>query len=364
MSYEAAIIGAGGIAGMGILGMHPSEAIGQRKFQASHAGGYLHTDGVELTAVADVDEAALERFSTAWELPASGRYTDHVRMIEERSPDIVSVCTPTYLHADHVLDVARSDAPPAVIWCEKPIASNLADAREMCEACERAGIDLVVNHSFRFLEKFQQLRALVRDGLIGDPRSATATFRRELLRNSTHLIDMLVFLLDLQPARVSGYINGENDAVDELEGDREVDDAGGGGTIVAEDGTFATVDCTVAREISTMMFQLVGTEGKVYINNGDSEWRYWALEDGDHVEQPLPGIDGGFAWDTDFESAFPGAVQHIVEVLEGKAENLSPGEAAMTSLETIIGFYISHHTGSQLSLPIERPLADVTVTSW
>ncbi|MFB6198787.1 MAG: gfo/Idh/MocA family oxidoreductase, partial [Halobacteriaceae archaeon] len=37
MKYTAGIIGAGGVAGLGILGLHDQDEIGQRKFDASHA---------------------------------------------------------------------------------------------------------------------------------------------------------------------------------------------------------------------------------------------------------------------------------------------------------------------------------------
>jgi hypothetical protein len=43
---------------------------------------------------------------------------------------------------------------------------------------------------------------------------------------------------------------------------------------------------------------------------------------------------------------------------------MSPAEEATRSLEVIIGFYISHFTGSQVRFPLDRPLNDVTVTSW
>jgi hypothetical protein len=51
-------------------------------------------------------------------------------------------------------------------------------------------------------------------------------------------------------------------------------------------------------------------------------------------------------------------------VLEGEADNLSPGRSALRSLELIAGFFIPHYTGGRVSIPLDRPLEDVTVTSW
>ncbi|AUV80361.1 oxidoreductase [Salinigranum rubrum] len=365
MTYRAGIIGAGGIAGMGILGMHDTDQIGKKKFQASHAGGYDATEDIELVAVADVSEERLERFGTAWDIPESGRYVGHEAMLAAEDLDVVSVCTPSYLHHDHAVDAARSAASPDAIWCEKPIASSVADAEEMVSVCDETGVELVVNHSFRFTDKLHHLRELlVEEDLLGEVRSVGTQFRMELMRNSTHLLDTLVYLLDARADQVSGYITGENEAVDSLDAAAQVDDSGGGGHVVMDDGTFVTVDCTLPREISSMNLQFIGTEGKLYMNNDDGEWRYWRLRDGEHVESDLPGIEGAWTWDDDYREAFPNAAAHVVDVLSGDAENRSTGEEATRSLEIIVAFYLSHFTGSRVSIPLDRPLRDVEITSW
>ena len=365
MTYTAGIIGTGGIAGMGILGMHDEEAIGNEKVDASHAGGYDATDGIELVAVADVDEERLARFGDAWEIPDERRYVGHDEMLANESLDAVSVCTPSFLHHDHVVDAARSAAGPDVIWCEKPIASSVSDAEEMVAVCDRTDTELVVNHSFRFTDKLRRLRRLVDDGdILGDVHSVSTQFRMELLRNSTHLLDTLVFLLDSRAETVSGHITNENEAVDSLGADQPVDDSGGGGFVVMADGTFVTVDCTIPRDPSSMLFSFVGSEGKLYMNNDDGEWRYWALEDGEHVERSLPEIDGSWTWDDDYEGSFANAAGHVVDLLSGDADNWSSGEEATRSLEIIVGFYLSHYTGGQVSIPLERPLRDVDIRSW
>jgi predicted dehydrogenase len=365
MTYRAGIIGTGGIAGMGILGMHDEEDIGQEKVRASHAGGYDATDGVELVAVADVDEAKLGQFGDAWGIPPEQRYVGHGSMLAAEDLDLVSVCTPSYLHADHVIDAARSPADPELIWCEKPIASSVSDAEEMVDVCAETDTELLVNHSFRFTTKLQRLRDLVQnEQLLGEVHAVATQFRMELLRNSTHLLDTLVYLLDARAERVSGYVTGENEAVDSLGAGTSVDDAGGGGFVVMDDGSFVTIDCTIPREPSSMTLQFIGSDGKLYLNNDDGEWRYWRLVDGTHEEESLPGIEGAWTWDEDYRNAFANAAADAVAVLDGELENPSTGEEATRSLEIIAGFYISHYTEGQVTVPLARPLRDVTITSW
>jgi predicted dehydrogenase len=365
MSYKAGIIGTGGIAGMGIFGMHDEEKIGQEKIRASHAGGYDATTDIDLVTVADIDEENLQRFGDAWEIPEDRRYVGHEAMLEAEDLDVVSVCTPSYLHHDHVVDTAMSSAAPEVIWCEKPIASQMSNAEEMVEVCDRTDTELLVNHSFRFTDKLQQLEYLVaEENIIGEVQAVSMQYRMELLRNSTHLLDTLVYLLDARAEQIAGFITGENEVIDGLNVDETVDDSGGGGFVVMDDGTFVTVDCTIPREISSMNFNLIGSEGKLYLNNDDGEWRYWTLEDSEHVEQQLPGIDGAWTWDVDYKESFLKAANHVEALLDGRAINHSPGREAIRSLEIISGFYISHYTGGMVSFPLDRPLKDVRINSW
>lgn len=349
---------------MGILGMHDEEQIGHEKVRASHAGGYEAADSINLVAVADVDENKLQRFGDAWEIPSNRLYQDHEKMLQTEELDIISVCTPTLYHAPHTIDAAEIGSPE-VIWCEKPIASRLSDAQDMIDASTKAGSKLVINHSFRFTTKLQKLHHLIHEeDLLGEIKSVSTQFRMELLRNSTHLLDTLIYLLDARASRVSGYLNNVNEAVDALNTETEVTDSGGGGFVVMNDDTFVTVDCTVPRDISSMSLQFIGTEGKLYLNNDDGEWRYWNLEDGEHIEQPLPGIDSAWTWETDYQESFANAAHHIEELLAGSAQNHSSGNVAAHSLEIIIAFYISHYTGGDVSVPLATPLQDIEITSW
>lgn len=367
MTYKAGIIGTGGIAGMGILGMHDKEQIGNSKVRASHAGGYRETDTIELVSVADVDEEAIEQFGEAWEIPSERQYLDHREMLASESLDVVSVCTPTVFHRDHVVDAAESAADPDVIWCEKPIATSVADAEEMIAICDRTDTELLINHSFRFTEKLQRLKRLLdEEQLLGDVYSVSTQYRMELMRNSTHVLDTLLYLLDARAEQVNGYITGENEAMETLDVSTTIHDAGGGGYIVLDDGAFVTVDCTVPREISSMTYHFIGEEGRLYLNNDDGEWRYWRLDEdeGDHFEEELPGLEEPWTWDIDYRQAFPNAAQHVADLLDGSVENRSPGTAAIKSLEMIVAFYVSHYTGGTVSLPLAEPLRDININSW
>ena len=69
-------------------------------------------------------------------------------MLNEEDLDIVSVATYTHVRAEITIGCAERGVQ--AIFCEKPIASTVADGEIMVAACERSGSLLVVNHNRRF----------------------------------------------------------------------------------------------------------------------------------------------------------------------------------------------------------------------
>jgi len=87
--------------------------------------------------------------------------------------DAVLVTTPNSLHLRDVL--AAIDAGKAVL-CEKPLAMNSAEAREMVEAARRKNVLLGVAQIFRFDESVNRFRERVAAGDIGKPLFARCEF--------------------------------------------------------------------------------------------------------------------------------------------------------------------------------------------
>ena len=347
MSYTTGLVGTGFIA-------------------ESHAKGYEQTDGIELAAVADVDNEQLKTFGEEWSIPESNRYLDHREMLAAEDLDALSVTTPSFLHHDHVLDAASSDSGPDVIWCEKPIALSVADATEMIKACEVADIELVVNHMRRFSDSYTALRDLLQEGFLGDIESVTIQFARELLRNGTHTIDLLVYLLDGTGESATGYLTGEHGMPDHVEASApdEYDDCGGCGTLIFDDGVCVSVDHTLPRPHAPNNFQFVGSEGSLRVDD-DGEWDYWRLEEidtGYGIEKVKTDLPDQIAIDD--RDMFVVGAEHIVDLLDGVAENRSPGADAAQVLELLIAMFVSHYTGARVSLPLSAPRREVEVFSW
>jgi len=338
MVYSAALVGAGGI------GQH-------------HATAYDRSDRFDLVALADPDPAAREEVGEATDVPRSRRYADQAELFEAERPDAVSVASPTVYHADHAVAAMRT-ASPGVVFCEKPITDSVAEGERVVRVAEETDTDLVVNHSRRFSPAYRSLRALVADErLVGDVRAVNVHWKRELLRNGTHLVDLLDDLLDLRFETVQGYTTGEHGLGD---APIEVADTGAAAVLTAADGTVVTLDCTLPREESAQCIRLVGTEGRIEVDEPADEWRYWETVDGEHVERSWPGTEMTHGRDVMLDCA----VGEVAALLDGDAENVSPGDAGVRALAALVAVVISDETGSRVSLPLDPPLRDVAVPSW
>ena len=340
MGYAAAVIGAGGMGG-------------------AHCRQLERTDGIELRAIADADPDVLTSVGDRHDLPTDRRYDSHETLLRSESLDLVCVATPTLYHAEHVTDAARL-ADPGVVFCEKPIATSVSAGESMVACCADAGIELVVNHSRRWTESFDRLHRLIgEDQVLGEIRSVQATWKNELVRNGTHLVDMVLSVLDGNPVGVSGQFT-DFDEFDPAVAET-LDDGAAGGFVTFDDGTFVSIDLTLPRDIHARTLTLVGADGWMHIALRSGDWRYWARTGDGHVERELASTATGWSDRTD---ALENAFQNVVGILDGREDNLSPGPAAVDTLEVLVGLAVSSETDSHVSLPLSRPLRSVEVRTW
>ena len=80
--------------------------------------------------------------------------------------DVVDICSPTHLHHEMILKVAAAGKH---IVCEKPLARTTQQAREVVEACKKAGVQLLVAHVVRFFPEYALAHSTVAEGQIGKP---------------------------------------------------------------------------------------------------------------------------------------------------------------------------------------------------
>ncbi len=104
----------------------------------------------------------------AFEAEFSGRgYADLDGLLAHPGLEAVYIATPHALHAEQAVAAAAAGKHVLV---EKPLAVSMADGEAMVEACERAGVALIVGPSHSFDAPAAQARSLIGSGALGRMR--------------------------------------------------------------------------------------------------------------------------------------------------------------------------------------------------
>lgn len=152
-----------GIIGAGAMGGHQA-----RKFS--------EIPGCQLVAVCDVDAARAQDFAATHGIGQV--YSDADEMLAEADLDAVTVVTPDKFHKAAALKVIAAGKH---ILCEKPLATNAADAAEMTAAAQQAGVINMINLSYRDSSALQRARDLIAEGTIGRVMHVEASYLQSWL---------------------------------------------------------------------------------------------------------------------------------------------------------------------------------------
>ncbi|MBP2111018.1 Gfo/Idh/MocA family protein [Paenibacillus silagei] len=107
------------------------------------------------------EEAVTE---AAAQLGWSESVTDWKELIARSDIDLVDINAPSNAHKEIALAAAAAGKH---IFCEKPLALNLEDSREMLEAAEKAGIAHMIGFNYRFSPAVRLAKRLIESGRLG-----------------------------------------------------------------------------------------------------------------------------------------------------------------------------------------------------
>lgn len=184
-ALEVLVIGCGNIAGGFDAAASPQD------LPLTHAGAFSSHPAFRLTACVEPDASRREAFMRRWDVPVGFSSMDEVFAAPVR-PDVVSICSPTAAHADHIAAALRLQ--PRVIFCEKPVTPTAEQTRHWVLACEAAGVQLAVNHTRRWAPDVRRLRDELQGGAWGGLRSIAGLYNKGILNNGSHLVDLVQYL--------------------------------------------------------------------------------------------------------------------------------------------------------------------------
>jgi len=184
-----------------------------------HLPAYSYLKGkVKLVAGCDVDKDIRMSVGKKWNLPAI--FDDPRKMIEETMPDIVSICTPPFLHHEQCLMALNYGCH---VFCEKPLAENLSHVDEIIQASDQSKRFVVVNSQFPYMNIHASAKELIGSSAFGKLLflHASQTFRptemteagwrgkmqrRVCFEFGVHVFDLIRFFFDDNPTKVFAHM--------------------------------------------------------------------------------------------------------------------------------------------------------------
>lgn len=320
-----------------------------------HIADYQKHPQAEVVAVADLDPARLQAVADQYHVPR--RYAMGEEMLRQEELDIVSIATPNKFHKP--LTIAALQAGCHVL-CEKPMAMNAQEAREMLAAARATGKRLMINFSYRFGDQSLALKREVEAGTIGDIYFARTIWHRrrglpgfggwfgqKALSGGGPLIDLGVHRLDLalwlmgypQPAWVLGatYAPIGSRLARERDAQFDVEDLAAA-FIRFANGASLEIEASWAaniREHELMETRLYGTRGGLVQRN---------LNEGYQFEAELYLERGGAHYDMRLhhtEEKAPGAMCHFVDAILKGTPHTATGEEGLQVMEILDAIYQS-----------------------
>ena len=110
-------------------------------------------------------------------------FTDLETMIATSEFDFAIVCSPPFLHSDHIKLLLGAGIPVLV---EKPLASTLADAVDIERYATNAGVPVRVAHHLRHQSAFREISSVLDNGDLGDVCRANFEWSFRLNRNAAN----------------------------------------------------------------------------------------------------------------------------------------------------------------------------------
>lgn len=343
--------------------------LGSGNIARQHALGWTAYPGkARIAAFADI---ALDRAQTMSQTHTDGTaasYSSLDEMLTDESINVIDICLPHHLHTDAV--IAASEASKAII-CEKPLCTNLEDARRIKASLESSGVIFMSAHNQLFQPTLLEARRLLSTGTLGKPYlyRSIETFQSrafdphsnepasvgggqlgwradlsqsgggELLDTGYHSTYRLLSLANNdRPVEVTGFLSRF------LIGHLPTEDTGQV-MVRFESGAMGQILTSWALDVVDGMQFEVSAEFGALAGSGDAiKHQIYRWPDA-HRRSFAP------------ISSFTAEIGHFIDVVQNGAANPADIDIATRVLQVIKGAYLSARLGQTVTIP-EDPTAD------
>ena len=257
--------------------------------------------GNRLVGVVSRDQGRGESFAKKFK--AKHAYTSYDELLGNPDVTVVAIHTPNAQHAEQAIAAARAGKH---VFCDKPMATTVADAERMVRECDKAGVRLGINFHNRQMPCFIEARRIVASGEIGDvqmvqlevspgarPGGRLGTWRLDpstagmgtTYSIGVHAFDILRYLVGSEVTMVSAFFDKPRGVMEEVNL----------ATLRFASGAFAQVSVHENTPYPHNDFVIYGTKGRI-LGRGLTRSRAGGVmevtgADGKTIRTAFPAID-------------------------------------------------------------------------
>lgn len=320
-----------------------------------------HLERAELVAVCDVDANARNR---AAEVSGARPFASLTELLGNADADVVVLATPSGLHADQTIQIARSGRH---VITEKPMATRWEDGKRMVHACDNAGVRLFVVKQNRRNATLQLLKRALDKKRFGrifmvtinvfwsrpqayyDSARWRGTWEFDggaFMNQASHYIDLLDWLI--------GPIESVQAYTATLARNIQVEDTG----VMAvrwRSGALGSVNVTMLTHPKNLegSITIIGEHGTARIGGvAVNEIQHWEFAQPDADDDALVG-QASYQTTSVYGFGHPLYYDNVIRTLRGEDEAETDGREGLRSLEILIASYLSARDGRRVSLPLD-----------
>jgi UDP-N-acetyl-2-amino-2-deoxyglucuronate dehydrogenase len=333
--------------------------VGCGRISRHHFDAIAKVDGLRLVALCDSDEF---RARAAGAELGVQHFTSLDEMLAKSAADIVSICTPSGLHPEHGIMVARAGKH---VITEKPMAVTLKAGTKLVEECDKAGVRLFVVKQNRLNPPIQLLKSAIDKGRFGRIFLGNVTVRWQrpqdyydaepwrgtweldggaFMNQASHYVDLLQWLL--------GPVDSVMAKTATQARRMEAEDSGAA-VLRFTSGTLGVIEVNVLTYPRNFegSITIMGETGTVKIGgtavNKVEHWQFAQYDDDDKLVETgaintNPPTVYGFGHE--------GYYRNVEQVLRGKADAGTDGRGGLKSLALIEAIYESARTSGNVDL--------------
>lgn len=138
--------------------------IGTGFMGGTHAACYealLESGDFKVAAVADLDIEKAEKYAAKF---GAAAYRTGMELIEKADVNMVDICLPTYMHAEHALKAMEKGWN---VFIEKPVCLSEEEACSLLEMKRKTGVKVAVGQCIRFWDEYVYLKELIDGNVYG-----------------------------------------------------------------------------------------------------------------------------------------------------------------------------------------------------